>query len=64
LSTIGEEIDFRIENNYDPEELPEDAGIGLDNLKRRLELAYPDRHTISFSNDEGIYKARLSLQAI
>jgi len=64
LSTIGEEIDFRIENNYDPEELPEDAGIGLDNLKRRLELAYSDRHTISFSNNEGIYKARLSLQAI
>ena len=33
------EIQFKVENNFDVEEHSE-AGIGLNNLKRRLELAY------------------------
>ncbi|MCG8328486.1 MAG: histidine kinase [Chitinophagales bacterium] len=55
-------IEFEIENNFDPEELKESNGIGLRNLKRRLELMYPDKHELNFSVDGDIYKAQLMLQ--
>jgi len=31
-------INFDIENNFDPEEIRENIGIGLNNLKKRLDL--------------------------
>jgi LytS/YehU family sensor histidine kinase len=56
------EIIFSIENNFDPDELAETQGIGLKNLKRRLELVYPKRHSLSFSVTNDIYKAQLTLK--
>lgn len=56
-------INFSTENNYD--ESPETKtgeGIGLKNLKRRLELAYPKKHFLKTSNADGIYKAQLSIE--
>lgn len=37
------------------------AGIGLENVKRRLELIYPGRHTLAVATDENIYKVHLEL---
>jgi hypothetical protein len=46
----GDEKRLRVEvaNSLKPEELREDSpsGFGLENLRRRLELAYPGRHTL------------------
>jgi two-component system sensor histidine kinase AlgZ len=53
---------FEIENNFDQTLPKEDKGIGLKNLKRRLELVYPKKHTLSFSTTENVYKAKLTLQ--
>lgn len=55
-------IDFEIENNFDADEIPEKQGIGLKNLIRRLELAYPKKHTLIFNNDNAVYKAQLQLR--
>eukprot|EP01136_Pigoraptor_vietnamica_P027849 Opistho-1_new@84649 len=55
-------VDFEIENNFDPSELSTEKGIGLKNLKRRLELAYPKRHTLVFTNAAPIFKAQLQLR--
>lgn len=52
-------IHFNIENNFDSNEISEDKGIGLDNLKRRLELIYPDKHQLSILEKEPIYKVDL-----
>ena len=53
---------FEIENNFDITFIKEDSGIGLKNLKRRLELVYPKKHTLSFSTIENVYKAKLIVQ--
>ena len=53
---------FEIENNFDTTLTKEDKGIGLKNLKRRLELVYPKKHSFSFSTKENVYKAQLTLQ--
>lgn len=61
LYTRGNTIYFSVENNFDDLELPGGAGIGIKNLRRRLELAYPKSHRLSFNTKGDIYKANLSL---
>ena len=37
------------------------GGIGLNNVKRRLELLYPDRHQLKIQNEEHTFKVQLEL---
>ena len=37
------------------------GGIGLINLKRRLALLYPDKHTLTGDKDEDVYKANVTI---
>jgi len=57
-----QQVDFEIENNFDPEELSTSQGIGLQNLKRRLELVYAHRYRLITQASESLFKAKLSLQ--
>jgi LytS/YehU family sensor histidine kinase len=52
---------FNIENNFDVQESPKTVGIGLKNLKRRLELAYPKKHKFAIENKDSVYKTELEL---
>lgn len=38
------------------------AGIGLDNLKKRLELSYQNRHKLDIVDDKDVFTANLELQ--
>lgn len=62
LATSGDSLLFTIENNYDSGE--NKPGIGLKNLKRRLELTYPKQHELSFSITENVYQAQLILKKL
>lgn len=53
---------FDIENNFDETIDSEPEGIGLANLKRRLELVYPKKHSLSITNNASIYKAQLNIK--
>lgn len=55
------EVQFVIENNFELQQPNNEVGIGLKNLKRRLELVYPKRHSLSFNINNHIYKVTLSL---
>lgn len=55
-------ITCTIENNFEKVQEKEQIGIGLENLKRRLELAYPDQYDLSFNIKNDVYKVQLSLQ--
>lgn len=62
LKATSQIIDFEIENNFDVEEQVETHGIGLNNLKKRLELVYFNKHELEISsNHADIYKIRLKL---
>ena len=37
------------------------GGIGLTNVKRRLELLYPEKHTLNISDDESKYRIEMEL---
>ena len=53
-------IYFSIENNFDGKK-NHTNGIGLTNLKRRLSLLYPKKHTLEFSHQSNIYKVTLKI---
>ena len=61
LIAQNNEVNFEIENNFDSSEDNHKAGIGLKNLKRRLELVYPKNHTLTISKTDSIYKAKLNI---
>lgn len=61
LYSKQQEVHLTIENNFDQEEKSEN-GIGLQNLKRRLELAYPKKHQLSTTVLGSMYRAELNLQ--
>ena len=54
-------IHFNIENNFDPNEINELKGIGLENLKRRLSLLYDQKHELVFHANDNIHKATLKI---
>lgn len=60
LAASQNEIGFTIENKYEKAENA--SGIGLKNLKRRLELIYPNQYKLTFSVTENVYKVQLILK--
>lgn len=58
-------ISFSIKNNkglVDDMEEGKYGGIGLENVRRRLELVYPQRHTIEINETETDFEVKLSIQ--
>jgi sensor histidine kinase YesM len=59
---LGDHIKFRVQNSIPTESLPvKHGGIGLENLKRRLELLYPASHEFSIEHNNNMYIATLKL---
>jgi len=57
------ELNFMIENSREAERTTGlHGGIGLNNVKRRLELLYPDKHELQINEREDIYKVDLTLK--
>ena len=54
-------INFTVKNSFDAEEPSRNNGIGLKNLKDRLNLIYPNRHKLFTSSDANIYSTTLEI---
>ncbi|MEQ9300704.1 MAG: histidine kinase [Cyclobacteriaceae bacterium] len=64
LTSRGEELIFMATNYFDPTKVDQKdkaGGIGLNNVRRRLELLYPDRHSLEITreNDQFVVELRL-----
>ena len=56
---------YRVENSKIPFAKPEaekKSGIGLQNVKRRLELSYPGKHSLTVDNHNDRYSVQLNIQ--
>lgn len=62
LVAHNKDVNFEIENNFDTKQDSQESGIGLKNLKRRLELVYPKRHSLTFSQSDYIFNAKLKIK--
>jgi LytS/YehU family sensor histidine kinase len=60
-----DEIDFFSENNMGKSTEIKDeihGGLGLENIKRRLDIMYPNQHELTFDSGEGIFSVRLKIR--
>lgn len=61
----NDEILFEVKNKIAPESSEDkdsSSGIGLKNVKRRLELLYPDRHSLDIIKKDGWFTVRLKIK--
>ncbi|WP_299551127.1 histidine kinase [Seonamhaeicola sp.] len=56
-------IHFYIENTCSEDETPK-KGIGLTNIKKRLDLLYKDKYDLKIHHENGIFKVNLGLNTI
>lgn len=63
LEVVDNVLDFYVRNKYTASDRAKDktSGIGLTNVKRRLELLYPERHTLEITDTDGHYNVHLKL---
>lgn len=61
LKVSGKQLSFTVSNLINQQEKDHSTGIGLPNIRRRLELIYPNRHELLISNDGETYTAKLRL---
>jgi sensor histidine kinase YesM len=55
---------FNVQNSKIPQSgktVIEKSGIGLQNVKRRLELSYPNNYTLNVQDSEEVYSVELQL---
>jgi sensor histidine kinase YesM len=55
--SVANTVDYASKQNTDPV-----GGIGLRNVKRRLELLYPDKHQLKITEDDGWFRIDLRLR--
>jgi len=57
-------VQFKIRNNFEQQEATDNKGIGLQNLKKRLELLYPNRHTLDIEKEDSEFSLTLQLYTL
>jgi LytS/YehU family sensor histidine kinase len=64
FNTGEDEIKMIAGNSYYPEKTVDkkEGGIGLENAKRRLDLAYPGRYDLIVNSHDNVYKVELNIQ--
>jgi len=64
LKSDHKQLVFSVKNTYHPMESTKDEahGIGLTNVKRRLELLYPSKHSLAINEQGNIYSVNLQIQ--
>ncbi len=58
-------IKFSIENSKEDKEYLKDkkySGIGIENVKKRLTLLYPEKHSLKISDNQNVFKVELILE--
>ena len=61
LTAQANQINFRIENNFEETSSKKSIGIGLENLTKRLEHIYPHRHQLTIDKQASKYSAQLMI---
>ncbi|MEM8891261.1 MAG: sensor histidine kinase [Bacteroidota bacterium] len=62
LSAKDHQLNFVIENNFEEQTSKGPGGIGLENLRKRLDHIYPRRHELRIEQQFPLYKVNLSIQ--
>ena len=61
IAKQGNELFFEAENSLGEHLNQVPSGTGLDNIKKRLELIYPEKHLLEIEETDTFYKALLQI---
>lgn len=61
LHVDAQKLTFRVENGIGNHKKDKLGGIGLDNLKKRLEIYYPQTHDLKLQNKNNMFTAELQI---
>jgi hypothetical protein len=64
VSVYGQQLDMKLINGKDPGADDSNAGIGIANVRKRLDLLYPHQHELTIVNEEDVYVVNLSIKLI
>jgi two-component system, LytTR family, sensor kinase len=64
LQATPDAIYFSVENKKNRDEKDKTGGIGLNNVRRRLELIYPGTHNLTIEDKDEFYTVNLELQLL
>jgi LytS/YehU family sensor histidine kinase len=61
---VDNKLDFKVKNFIVASEnnMLENTGIGINNVKRRLELMYPEKHKLKYEAKDNFYFVHLEIQ--
>jgi LytS/YehU family sensor histidine kinase len=63
VSTVDQKLLYTVHNKINNNPLKDaTTGIGLNNLRRRLSLLYPDRHQLNLKEENGYFTAHLQIE--
>jgi hypothetical protein len=64
LNVLENKLDFNVKNLIVISEnnMLENTGIGINNVKRRLELMYPEKHKLTYEAKDNFYYVHLEIQ--
>jgi len=63
LTIQSGQLQLQVSNTLDEDrQLQQTGGIGLQNLKKRLQLYYPGKHAYRFDQQDGLYTVNLSME--
>ena len=61
LEIKNQVVDFSIKNSKEPDHQKNDKGLGLHNVKRQLELVYPENYTLEIDDLEKSFSVLLKI---
>ena len=61
IKTIGSQIYFHQKNKISKAEKDKSSGIGIENVKERLSIIYPDKHLLEILNNKDFYEVNLTI---
>jgi LytS/YehU family sensor histidine kinase len=62
LLATNDKVQLEVRNKKNDDQKDKTGGIGLQNVRRRLLLIYPDKHSLVINDDAGYYTVNLELQ--
>ena len=61
IDAVDGRLVFKCRNSKLPQSEDVHGGVGLQNVRQRLELIYPGRHTLEMHDGEDVYEVELTL---
>ncbi len=63
LVLSGDQLSFTTRNSYNPDDQQRDktGGVGLENIRHRLQMKYPDEHHVTIKKDDQIFEINVQM---